>query len=306
MGLEAVTWVNDLVPSNPSGADFKSQGDDHLRNIKTALKNSFPNSSRALYLDSSVANFTFPGPVNLVAADASKVIPVHCGGGAITVNLPANATLWDGWQCRVVKVDNSVNGVTIDGNGADTINGQTTLPLSRQYQAFDLVWCTALSQWLGFRAESADTIDGTLAYSGNTLQRAALTGAVVASAGLNATTMLTDLVVVIGDGVNVISTGTKGYVPTQMGGIITGWVLVADASGSCVLDVWKTNGTVPVNANSIAGTEKPTLAAAQLASDLSLSTWATSISPGDIFGFEVESATTVKQVTLSLRITKIS
>lgn len=44
MGLEAVTFISDLVITNPVGAvDPKSQGDDHIRNIKKALRNSFPN-----------------------------------------------------------------------------------------------------------------------------------------------------------------------------------------------------------------------------------------------------------------------
>lgn len=43
MGLEAVTFISDLVITNPVGAtDPKSQGDDHIRNIKKALKNTFP------------------------------------------------------------------------------------------------------------------------------------------------------------------------------------------------------------------------------------------------------------------------
>lgn len=43
MPLEVATWINDLVSSNPVGAtDTKAEGDDHLRLIKTALKNTFP------------------------------------------------------------------------------------------------------------------------------------------------------------------------------------------------------------------------------------------------------------------------
>lgn len=49
MGLEVVTYVSDLVVTNPVGAtDPKSQGDDHLRAIKTALKNTLPNLTGAM------------------------------------------------------------------------------------------------------------------------------------------------------------------------------------------------------------------------------------------------------------------
>ena len=149
-------------------------------------------------------------------------------------------------------------------------------------------------------------LDDTLEFSGANLQRAALTGAITAGAGNNATLAVIDLIIVIGDNVNAISTGVKGYVPVDFGGTITGWSLIADASGSIVIDVWKDTwaNAPPDNADSIAGSEKPTLSSAQKAQDLSLSTWTTNVNPQDVFGFEVESATTVKQVTLSIRITK--
>lgn len=45
MGLEVATYVNDLNSGNPVGAsDPKGQGDDHIRLIKAALKNTFPNA----------------------------------------------------------------------------------------------------------------------------------------------------------------------------------------------------------------------------------------------------------------------
>lgn len=41
MALETGTYISDLVVTNPTAADAKSQGDDHLRLIKSALKNTF-------------------------------------------------------------------------------------------------------------------------------------------------------------------------------------------------------------------------------------------------------------------------
>jgi hypothetical protein len=40
MSLESGTYIDDLVVTNPTGTDAKSQGDDHLRLIKSVLKNS--------------------------------------------------------------------------------------------------------------------------------------------------------------------------------------------------------------------------------------------------------------------------
>ena len=116
-----------------------------------------------------------------------------------------------------------------------------------------------------------------------------------------------DIAIVIGDGVNAITTSpaVKGYFPVDFAGTVTGWTLVADASGSIVIDVWKEAGAVPDNSDSIAGSDKPTLSSAQYAADASI-TWTSSgaFSAGDVFGIEVESATTVKQVTLVLKVTK--
>jgi microcystin-dependent protein len=59
MGLEAATYLASLVTTNPVGStDAKSQGDDHLRLIKSTLKNSFPNIDKPTYLQQAVATVT--------------------------------------------------------------------------------------------------------------------------------------------------------------------------------------------------------------------------------------------------------
>lgn len=48
MALESINWVSDLVITNPLAADFLTEGDDHIKGIKVALKNSFPSISGAV------------------------------------------------------------------------------------------------------------------------------------------------------------------------------------------------------------------------------------------------------------------
>ena len=43
MGLENAQFISELVVTNPLGTDPKAQGDDHLRVIKQAVQQSFPN-----------------------------------------------------------------------------------------------------------------------------------------------------------------------------------------------------------------------------------------------------------------------
>jgi hypothetical protein len=42
MGLETGTYISDLVSTNPTSSDPKSQGDDHLRLVKATIKATFP------------------------------------------------------------------------------------------------------------------------------------------------------------------------------------------------------------------------------------------------------------------------
>ena len=48
MPVEVATYINQLDPLSPAGTDPKSQGDDHLRTIKSAVKQTFPNVAGAV------------------------------------------------------------------------------------------------------------------------------------------------------------------------------------------------------------------------------------------------------------------
>ena len=101
---------------------------------------------------------------------------------------------------------------------------------------------------------------------------------------------------------DVITTGPKGSIPVPFPCTITGWTLLAEQVGSIVIDVWKDTyaNFKPTVADTIAGTEKPTLAAADKNQDLNLTTWTTSIAAGDILRFNVDSVTSIKQAMLVL------
>lgn len=74
MGLESGNYIDDLVVSNPVGStDSKSQGDDHLRLIKTVLKNTFPDLTRPVYLDHAQADVVSATTCNIGAATTNFV-----------------------------------------------------------------------------------------------------------------------------------------------------------------------------------------------------------------------------------------
>ncbi len=121
-----------------------------------------------------------------------------------------------------------------------------------------------------------------------------------------------EIVVVIDGGGSVITTGLKGYLgPVPFDGTITQASLVADQSGSIVVDVWKctyaqfdAGSTHPVSGDKITASAPPTITTATKSQDSTLTGWTTAFAAGDIFALNVNSATTIQRATLSLKFTK--
>lgn len=112
------------------------------------------------------------------------------------------------------------------------------------------------------------------------------------------------ILISLGDpGGAVITTGVKRKFDMPWGMRVTGWTIYSDQVGSIVLDVWKTPyaSAPPTVANTITGSEKPTLAAAQKNQDLTLTTWTTDIAQGDCVAVNVDSCTSIKAVSLTIR-----
>jgi len=102
----------------------------------------------------------------------------------------------------------------------------------------------------------------------------------------------------------VIAAGQKGYVTVPYAGTITGWDMVSDQVGSVVIDVWKVNNAVPTVTNTITGSALPTLSSSQQIESTTLTGWTTAVAIGDVFGFNVNSASVLTRVTLTVRVTK--
>lgn len=105
---------------------------------------------------------------------------------------------------------------------------------------------------------------------------------------------------------SAVTTGVKGSLQVNYAGTITGWTILADQDGSCVIDVWKDTfaNYPPTVADTITASAKPTLSAASAATSTTLTGWTTSFSAGDVFRFNIDSAATITKVTLELSITK--
>ena len=97
MALESATYPNQLVATNPTGADPKGAGDDHIRMLKRVLQATFPNITGAVTMTQAQLNqlgtpnlFVQPGMIvmwsgNLASLPAGWLL---CNGvGTITGGL---------------------------------------------------------------------------------------------------------------------------------------------------------------------------------------------------------------------------
>lgn len=110
--------------------------------------------------------------------------------------------------------------------------------------------------------------------------------------------------VVIDGGGGVITTGIKGDVVVDFACQIVGATLLADQSGSIVVNVWKDSyaNFPPIVGDKITASAPPTLSSAAKSQDSTLTGWTTAIAAGDVLRFNVDSATTVTRVTLALKV----
>jgi len=121
MGLETGTYIDSLNTSNPGATDSVAQGDDHLRLIKSTIKNSFPNITGAMtathtelnLLDGVTANTTelnYVDVATLGTAEASKALTVDASKDITGIrNITATGAL-------------SVGSGTVGGNAIATLN----------------------------------------------------------------------------------------------------------------------------------------------------------------------------------------
>lgn len=107
---------------------------------------------------------------------------------------------------------------------------------------------------------------------------------------------------------SALTTGIKGDLTIPFNATITQWTLLADQSGSVVIDIWKDTfaNYPPTVADTITAAAKPTITTATNGQSSTLTAWTTAITAGDTIRFNVDSITTITRVTLSLKVTRTS
>ena len=143
MGLESLTpttYIQGLTQSWPTAGEPKSQGDDHIRLIKGALQNTFPNATKP---------FSFPVGVALTAntslTTASNNSTVYCytSSSAFSFSLPALTCGFSGFVVTVMKNTpdgNFVNVVPSSGTIGSQAGGTPLIRVGQVCQAATFMW----------------------------------------------------------------------------------------------------------------------------------------------------------------------
>jgi hypothetical protein len=144
MALESATYINQLNSANPQSTDSVSQADDHLRLIKAAVQNTFPNVTGPVTKTHSQINDlleksggTMTGPLTLSGAPSTSLQAATKGyvDSAVSAST-AGVSSFSGGSTGLTPSSNSTGAVTLGGtlgvsNGgtgaSDTTTARTNL-----------------------------------------------------------------------------------------------------------------------------------------------------------------------------------
>ena len=225
-----------------------------------------------------------------------------------------NSFTGNGIGVQIASTHSSCTPIVISGNTPTgsgevfkiTDNGQITIEEYRTSTAFQSVSGTSVG------VLNVDGFGKVFVGGGGSGGITALTGDVSASgSGSVVATLKANLKTgsfgVTVDGVTgVVQVGTVGYVVMPYDGTITGWSITANVFGNIQFDIWKATNAIPTVANTQIplAANRPKLSAQQYVNSTTLTGWTTSFLANDVYGFYVDSVSTIKNATLTIRTTK--
>jgi hypothetical protein len=127
--------------------------------------------------------------------------------------------------------------------------------------------------------------------------------------GSGVTNLVRSFGITVDGGGSALSTGLKGYVSVPFDCAILSATMLADQSGSAVVDVWRctysqfdAGSTHPVSGDKITASAPPTITSTYKSQDATLTGWTTTLSANDVLAFNVNSASTITKLTLVLKV----
>lgn len=98
MAVETATYVSQLDPTKPGINDLKSEGDDHIRLIKSTLTATFPNiqgvSSSASSNSANILPTTSGMQAAIAAASFSSSLPNQSGNAGKFITTDGTTASW--------------------------------------------------------------------------------------------------------------------------------------------------------------------------------------------------------------------
>jgi len=106
----------------------------------------------------------------------------------------------------------------------------------------------------------------------------------------------------IDNGTSVIITGVQGNIVVPFNCEIQSYTLLANESGSIVIDVWKDTyaNYPPTDGDSITASAPMTISSSNKGTDSTLTGWTVALSAGDVLRFNVDSVTNIKAVDINI------
>lgn len=207
-------------------------------------------------------------------------------------NIPAGTT--------VASVSGST--ITMSANATGSASGATFYSDDKLVQASD--WnaehtlTLATNRLLGRSSAGTGAAEEITLGTGLSLSSGTLSVASAGSAAVGYT---------INGNSATIATGVAGIgLQVPFACTINSVTLLADRSGSIVIDIWKDTyaNYPPTVADSICASAKPTISSSTKSTDSTLTGWTKTISAGDVLYFNVDSCTSIQEVVLILGVTK--
>ena len=149
MALETFNFIDSLVVTNPTATDNVSQGDDHLRGIKTTLKNTFPNVTGAINATQAEVDILDGATVTTAEVNSLDMSgSASTAGDVLTSNGTGSAPTWQaivsfdsgtkmvfaqasaptGWTQDTVNNDKALRVVSGVGGGTGGTHGLSSPP----------------------------------------------------------------------------------------------------------------------------------------------------------------------------------
>ena len=160
MSLESVTHIDDLNATNPLGTDPRSEGDDHIRNIKTVLLTDFAGITGVVTATHSELNFvdvtagTLTASKAMVVDSSSKIDNLKVDN----IDINGNAIISTDSNGDITLTPNGSGDLILDGLKWPQADGSANYLLKTDGSA-QLSWVANLAE------DWATKTDGTVASS---------------------------------------------------------------------------------------------------------------------------------------------